>query len=159
METIDINTLMPYVTTLAAIITPVLTAYITAKSSERTKKIEFQQPRAFNALNDFIEAYANLNAETGTYNYVGDSSGFGTDVSYKSFVAAAHKLIPLIPDPSLQLEICDLLKTVLTSGRRATPATDKAIDNLAIKLGTCLVRSKRSANISKKRKITKGNDD
>lgn len=146
-------------TALITILAQIVTARITAKSAERIKQIEMQTPRAFDALNEFVDYYSNLTPKTDSRSYLPQKYEPRTDSAYKIFVESCHKLIPFIKDPSLQVQICNFMEHILENGKCTSHETDLEFDVLTIKIGAAIIQSRKHAKNyrSKPRKQRNGN--
>lgn len=145
MTATEISLIISSATAFTAIIVPAITARITAKSAERMKKAELHDPRAFDALNELIEAYSHLNAAPNSYAYLHSMESFSANGCYRSFVVACHKIMPYIRQPALQQELCELMETILANSRTTTKETDQKFDQLTIRIGAALINSTNRA--------------
>lgn len=139
----EITLIITSATALAAIIVPTVTTYISTRSAERMKRIDLRDPRAYDALNEFVKTYSNLNATPGSYSYLDTKDTWGIHAGYKSFVVACHNLLPFINNQALQLEICQFMQLILSNGKSTNQEIDKKFDQLTIRIGSTLVQSRK----------------
>lgn len=139
----EITLIISSVTALTAIIAPIVSAHMSARSLERQKRIELRDPLAYEALNEFVHAYSNLNAATDAYFYIRNQDAFSSNANYRAFVVACHNLIPFIPDKNLQKELCEFMDMLLTAGKCSSRETDERFDYITIRIGAALASSSK----------------
>lgn len=152
MTATEITLIISSVTAFFAIIVPVITAHISTRSAERMKQIELRDPLAFEALSEFTKSYSDLHSVPEAYSYLQSKDGWEINAGYRSFIKACHKLLPLVPDSSLQHELCQFMQAILSNGKTTNRSIDQQFDQLTIRLGAALIHSHKE--IKKNRKNT-----
>ena len=134
MDSTQITIITGAVTTLAAILGPVISSVVTARTNKQIKRMEVFLPMLATAIENFTKCYSALIHISTTNTSVLNSR---TPASrYYDLVQAGHKLLALLPSKSLRKEISTLLLSVESNGYLTNDGTDaafsKAIDTISV---------------------------
>lgn len=115
--TLDLTVIVALITAIAAVVAPVITAQINARSAERLKRLDFIGAHAYETVAELAKAYSELKEN----NYL--SANW-------AFMAASYKVMAQISEPSIQQGLTNLLHTIRDSGGKTTPQTDTEFDSI-----------------------------
>lgn len=108
MDTTLLPTILASVSTLAAIICPTISAVITVRSNEKTKRYEIYAPKVYSCVQRMTAAFSSYQ-DVDIYNGYGNdqrrSAAKAASDSYRELSSSAYELMSLIPDAALHRQM------------------------------------------------------
>lgn len=131
----DIALILTSITSLAAVLAPVISSSISSNASARQKELDIYAPELSQRVSAFMDAYADL-CHTSDHIDWEDAADLPIVATnrYRSFFLASHRLIPFVPDASVQAEIQNLVSVIQTGGCYASEDTDSLFSSLVVSL-------------------------
>lgn len=113
MDIAIVSTVISGLTAIAALVAPAISAYITVKATERSKKFELYAPQAYGAVRKLTEAYSQFPRQSDYFKvseYQKENLHFNYTKGYQAFSAAAYEVMSLICAPDIHNLLINLLK-------------------------------------------------
>ena len=127
----DGTILVAVITALAAIIAPVVTSVINARTSLKLKRLEILEAGLNVCISDFAKRYSELT----------DQHGYMEP--YWNFVTASYRAIAQIHDASIQADILALLNYFRENNGSVEKSTDQQFDAIMIRVSKYLSKLPR----------------
>lgn len=131
------------ITAIAAIIAPLITAAIEAKSTIRVKELDLLENYTYAAVSELANSYAKFHCEPG---YV---------APYRGFIAATYNVMANIPSGEIQNQLTVLVDLVQRNGKRPSAETDAKFDSIMRLLSVWLSSGKDNYNYRHRKKLPK----
>lgn len=128
---LDGTILVAVITALAAIIAPVVTSVINARTSLKLKRLEILETDLNVCISDFAKHYSELTNQRGYME------------PYWNFVTASYRAIAQIHDTSIQADILSLLNYFRENNGSVDESTDQKFDAIMISVSKYLSKLPR----------------
>lgn len=126
---IDVTVLVALITALAAIIAPVITSIINARTSLKLKQIESFEENSnlcITCIADLAKGYSELI----------DNQGYLQP--YWNFVTACYRALAQIHDNAIQSDLLDLLTCIRENNGNVNEDTSKKFDQIMLRISNYL---------------------
>lgn len=112
MDTTLLPTILASVSTLAAIICPTISAVITVRSNEKSKRYEIYAPKVYSCVQRLTTAFSAYQDVDNYYGYGNDQRSATEKAAadaYRELSSSAYELMSLIPDAALHRKVSAFL--------------------------------------------------
>lgn len=155
----QISLILPGISTIVAIVAPVITSIWTIKSQEKMKKLEMYSPRVYDALAELSRTYSKLNRGNNAPN--DDESQMALYMAaqshYYEFMASCYKVMSLVPGAEIHEHISVLLTDIRQFAYSPNRVHDDQFSQLVSEINEYILTLKiKKPRRSAKNRIKKG---